>query len=140
MAAKTTFCIYLVKRLIVSLRCAVNIIFSTFSLNFKCQICVQKEVIHNFKNHILVTWPTYRFSKEKSYNFHFNKNQVTWLLSANGQKTIDQPCFQARPPSCYPGPNARDFSCAILRFLSSLCSDPSAKDVSPHGGKPLYPQ
>ena len=42
MAAKTTFCLDLVKRLIVTLRCAVN---------------VQKEVIHNFKNHILVTWP-----------------------------------------------------------------------------------
>ena len=34
-----------------------HIIFSTFSLKFKCKICVQKEVIHNFKNHILVTWP-----------------------------------------------------------------------------------
>ena len=60
------------------------IIFSTFSLKFKCKICVQKEVIHNFKNHIWVTCPTYRFSKEKSYNFHFHKNDVTWPLSANG--------------------------------------------------------
>ena len=34
-----------------------HIIFSTFSLEFKCKICVQREVIHNFKNHILVTWP-----------------------------------------------------------------------------------
>ena len=34
-----------------------HIIFSTFSLKFKCKICVQREVIHNFKNHILVTWP-----------------------------------------------------------------------------------
>ena len=34
------FCLDLVKRLIVTLRCVVN---------------VQKEVIHNFKNHILVT-------------------------------------------------------------------------------------
>ena len=34
-----------------------HIIFSTFSSKFKCKICVQKEVIHNFKNHILVTWP-----------------------------------------------------------------------------------
>ena len=33
------------------------IIFSTFSLKFKCKIWVQKQVIHNFKNHILVTWP-----------------------------------------------------------------------------------
>ena len=32
-------------------------IFSTFSLKFKCKICVQKEEIHNFENHILVTWP-----------------------------------------------------------------------------------
>ena len=33
--AKTTFCLYLVKRLIVTLRCAVNVyhvIFSTFSI------------------------------------------------------------------------------------------------------------
>ena len=26
-----------------------HIIFSKFPLNFKCKICVQKEVIHNFK-------------------------------------------------------------------------------------------
>ena len=87
-----------------------HIIFSTFSLKFKCKISVQKEVIHNFKNHILVTWPatnlhilrkwcgfenqitimlfkiwpTNRFSKAKSYNFYFHKNDVTWPLSANG--------------------------------------------------------
>ena len=34
-----------------------HIIFSTFSLKLKRRICVQKEVIHNFENHILVTWP-----------------------------------------------------------------------------------
>ena len=34
-----------------------HITFSTFSLKFKCKICVKKEVIHNFKNHTLVTWP-----------------------------------------------------------------------------------
>ena len=34
-----------------------HINFSTFSLTFKCKICVQKEVIHIFKNHILVEWP-----------------------------------------------------------------------------------
>ena len=58
MAAKTSFCLYLVKCLIVTLRCAVNattIIFSTISLKFKCKISVQKEVIHSFKNHTLVT-------------------------------------------------------------------------------------
>ena len=86
-----------------------HIIFSTFSLKFKCKMCVQKEVIHNVKNHILVTWPatnllilrkwfgfenqitnllfkiwpTNRFSKAKSYNFHFHENNVTWPLSAN---------------------------------------------------------
>ena len=34
-----------------------HIIFSIFSLKFKCKICVQKEAIHNSENHILVTWP-----------------------------------------------------------------------------------
>ena len=57
MAANTTFCSYLVKRLIVTLRCAVNI---TTSLKFQCKICVQKEVILNFKNHILVTSPSFK--------------------------------------------------------------------------------
>ena len=86
-----------------------HIIISTFSAKIKCKICVQKEVIHNSKNHILVTWPatkllilrksrgfekpnhyylfkiwpTYRFSKAKSDKFHFQKNDVTWPLSAN---------------------------------------------------------
>ena len=81
-----------------------HIILLTFSLKFKCKTCVQKEVIHNFKNHILVTWPAKNlpvlikkmvrvekpnhyyivkdmtnqsFSKAKSYNFHFHKNDVT---------------------------------------------------------------
>ena len=58
MAAKTTFCLYLVKRVTVTLRCAVNVTTSFFqhSLKFNWEICVQKEVIHNFKNHILVNW------------------------------------------------------------------------------------
>ena len=34
-----------------------HFVFSTFSLKIKCKICVQKEVIHNFKNHILGTRP-----------------------------------------------------------------------------------
>ena len=87
-----------------------HIIFSTFSWKFKCKICVQKKVIHNFKNHILVTWnwcgfenritiilfkiwPTNRFAKAKSYNFHFHKNDVTRPLSANsllGYKLVDE--------------------------------------------------
>ena len=59
MAAKTTFCLYLVKRVTVTLRCAVNVTTSSFqhSLKFNWKIWVQKEVIHNLKNHILVTWP-----------------------------------------------------------------------------------
>ena len=85
-----------------------HILFSKFSLKFNCKICVQKEVIRNFQNHILVTWPatnllilwqwcrfqitfilfriwpTNHFLKAKSYNFHFHKNDVTWPLTANG--------------------------------------------------------
>ena len=41
MAAQTTFCLYLVKRLIVTLRWAVNI-------KYKYKICVQKGVIHKY--------------------------------------------------------------------------------------------
>ena len=76
-------------------------IFSTFSLKFKCKICVQKEVIHNFKkkkNRILVTWPSTNLlilgavlnnqitiSLFKMWpNNHFHRNHVTWPLSANG--------------------------------------------------------
>ena len=67
------------------------IIFSTFSLNFKCQICVQKEVIHNFQNHIWVTCPTYRFSKEKSYNFIFIKTMShDFLVKMAKRSSINQ--------------------------------------------------
>ena len=114
MAAKTTLCLYLVKRLLVTLRCAVNVTTSSFqhfpwSLGAKF-VSVQKEVIHNFKNshfgHVTIykltyfkkmvrvlkpnhfyfvkIWPNNRFSKANSYNFHFHKNDVTWPLSANG--------------------------------------------------------
>ena len=61
-----------------------HIIFSTFSLKFKCKICVQKEVIHNFKNHILVMWPNLIiFWKQNHITVIFIKNDVTWPLSAN---------------------------------------------------------
>ena len=112
-AAKTTFCLYLVKLLIgyAHMCCKrYHIIFSTISLKLKCKTCVQKEGIRNFKDHILVTWsfrdlpilrkwcrfeklnhyylfklwPTNRFSEAKSFNFHFYINDVTWSLSANG--------------------------------------------------------
>ena len=86
-----------------------HIIVSKFSLKFKCKICVQKEVIHNFKksqfghvtsyklthfrkmglkNQITIILfkilPNNCFSKAKSYSFYFYKNNVTWPLSANG--------------------------------------------------------
>ena len=88
-----------------------HIIFSTFSLKFKCKICVQKEVIHNFKKshfgHVtsyelthfkkmVQAWktksllfclrydPLIVFPNAKSCNFHFHKNDVTWPLSAYG--------------------------------------------------------
>ena len=55
MADKTSCCLYLVNRLIVALKCAVNVTTSSFQYfpwSFKCKICVQKEVIHNFwKSH-----------------------------------------------------------------------------------------
>ena len=94
------------------LRCAVNVITIIFStISFKCKISVQKEVIHSFKNHVtsyehphfkkmvwvwktkslffcLKVWPTNCFLTEKSYNFHFHKNDVTWLLCANGLFSI----------------------------------------------------
>ena len=114
MAAKSTFCLYLVKRLIVALRCAVNgttSSFQQFSLMFRCKVSVQKEVIHSFiKSHfrhmtsyklthlkkMVRIWktksllfclrydPLIVFLKAKSYNFHFHENDVTWPLSANG--------------------------------------------------------
>ena len=113
MAAKTTFCLDLVKRLIVTLRCAVNVPTSTFqhfpwSLSAKIVFRKRKFIILNItfwsrdqlrtysfyengedlKNQITIIllkiWPTNRFMKKKSYNFHFHKNDVTWPLSANG--------------------------------------------------------
>ena len=54
------FFLHLVKRFIATLRrCCKrdHIIFSTISLKFKCKMSAQKEVIHSFINHILVTWP-----------------------------------------------------------------------------------
>ena len=109
MAAKTIFFSYLVKRLIVTLRCAVNVTASSFhhfpwSLSAKFVFRKRKFTIlkvpfwlhdqlqtYSFlrkwcglKNQITIIlfkiWPTNRFSKAKSYNFHFHKNDVTWPL------------------------------------------------------------
>ena len=43
-----------------------------------------KSVLFLFK-----MWPTYRFSKSKSYNFHFHKNYVTSLLVQMVYFTLD---------------------------------------------------
>ena len=81
MAAKTTFCLYLVKRLIVTLRCAVNVPTSTFqhfpwSLSAKCvfthfghvtskELTHFKKMVQVLKNLITIIllkiWPTNRF-------------------------------------------------------------------------------
>ena len=116
MAAKTTFCLYLVKRLIVTLRCAVNVTTSSFqhfpwtlSAKFvfrKMYILILKIIFCSrdqlrtypfyengagLTNQITIIlfkiWPTNRFSKAKSYNFYFHKNDVTWPLSAIGLLT-----------------------------------------------------
>ena len=107
MAGKTSLCLYLVKRLIVTRRCAVNVATSSFqhfpwSLRARF-VSVQKEIIHNFKkshfghltiyelthfkkivgvwkpNHYYFAkiWPTNGFSKANSYNFHFHKKKMS---------------------------------------------------------------
>ena len=115
MAAKTPFCFYLVKRLIVTLRCAVNVTTSSFqhfpwslSAKFvfrKRQFIILKITfwsrdqlrIYSFyengaglKNQITIMlfkiWPTNRFRRQ-NHNFHFRENDVTWSLSANGLLT-----------------------------------------------------
>ena len=113
MAAKTTFFLYLVKRFIVSLRCSVNVTTSSFQ-HFPWSLSVKfvfrkrwliilkiifwsrdqprtywfKENGAGLKKQITIIlfkiWPTNRFSKKISYNFHFHKNDVKWPLSANG--------------------------------------------------------
>ena len=47
---QTTFCLYRQMFNSYAQMCCkrYHIIFSTFPLKFKCEICVQKEVIHNF--------------------------------------------------------------------------------------------
>ena len=62
LAAKNTVCAYLVEHrdyihsyAQMCFKCYYHIIFSTISLKLKCKISVAKEIIHSFKNHILVT-------------------------------------------------------------------------------------
>ena len=83
------------------------------SLKFKCKISAQKEVIHSLKKKkshfghvpsyglthfkkmarvwktkslliLFKIWPTNRFLKANSYNFHFHENDVISPLIANG--------------------------------------------------------
>ena len=71
MAAKTTFCLYLVKLLIVTLRCTLNVNTLSFP-HFSYKICVQKEVIHNFKKKS-------HFGHVTSYELiHFKKMVRVW--------------------------------------------------------------
>ena len=83
MAAKTTSCSYLVQRFIVTLRCAVNVItssFQHFSWSLSAKFVFRKEVIHNFKNHILVTWPfTNLFILRKWCGFEKTKSPLFCL-------------------------------------------------------------
>ena len=101
MVAKTTSCVYPVKYLLVTLKCAVNVTTSSFqhfplSLSAKIVLCPERGTVKirfwsrdqlrtysfeengaGFKNQITIIlfkmWPTNRISKEKSYNFHFHK-------------------------------------------------------------------
>ena len=90
---QTTFCLYCQMFNSYAQMCCkrYHIIFSTFSLKFKCKICVQKEVIHNFKSH-LVTWPATnllilrkwcRFEKTNHYNYFFLN--ITHLSFSEGR-------------------------------------------------------
>ena len=85
MAAKTTCYLYLDKCLIVTLRCAVNVTTSSFQhFPWSCKICVQKEVIHNCKNHILVNFRRLL----QSLNFwdvQLNRKSITWSTHAKGR-------------------------------------------------------
>ena len=104
-----------------------HVIFSTFSLNFKCKICVQEEVIHNFKkshfDHVTIyelryfkkmvrVWkaksllfclrydPLIVHSKAKSYNFQFHKNDVTWRcqMAYSPTKQVPHQFCTGKPP------------------------------------------
>ena len=75
MATKTSFCLYLVTRLIVSLRCAVNVTTSSFQ-HFPWSLSANsafrnKQVIHNFENHIFGHLTSYELT-------HFKKMVRGW--------------------------------------------------------------
>ena len=81
MVAKTTFCLYLVKRLIVTLRCALNVTTSSFQHfpgTLSAKFVFRTEVIHNFK---ITFWSR---DQLRTYSFEGNdaglKNQITIIL------------------------------------------------------------
>ena len=96
MAAKTTFCLYLVKHLIVTLICAVKVTTSSFQhfpwslVQTLCFGHVTSYELTHFKKMVRVwktksllfclRWPTNRLSKAKSYNYHFYKTMWHDLL------------------------------------------------------------
>ena len=108
--------------------------------------CKRYHTIFSFKNHILVMcpatnlpilgkwcgfekpnhyyfkiWPTNRFSKTKSYNFHFQKHDVTWPLSENGLLIANSfPRFSPIRP--VPGNEVEliEFCTAVARRLKSF--------------------
>ena len=117
-----------------------HIIFSAIFLKFRCKISVQKEVIHSFKNNILVTWPATNllilrkwcgFEKlnhyyifwlryyplmvfwRQNYNFHFHKNDFTWPLSPNGLFDI----LKSPVTNLHPG----SYAVVNWTFIPSFC-------------------
>ena len=76
MAAKTTFCLYLVQRLIVTLRCAVNVITSSFQhfpwrLSAKFVFRERYFIENSYKTAIISYW------RESDYKTFFSLTGVT---------------------------------------------------------------
>ena len=66
-------------------------------------------------HHYFKIWPTNRFSKAKSCNFHFHKNDVTYLSIANGLFIGSRTCFEDMLKII------RELSCHFFyHFLQSL--------------------
>ena len=110
MAAKTTFCLYLVKRLIRMLRCAVNVTASSFQhfpWSLRAKFVFRKRysnlarsqgsllpalnpgnevggAIHNFKNHIVVTWPATKLLILRANVCNFRKSVDSSFPASRG--------------------------------------------------------
>ena len=108
MAAKTTFCLYLVERLIVTLRFAVNVTtssFQQFSWSLGAKFLFSYELTH-FKKMVRV-WKTKSLLFclslivfwRQNHNFHFHKYDITWPLSPNGLFDI----LKSPVTNLYPG-------------------------------------